>query len=163
MFSLCIHPWAYELQDVPQALALQMQAILSLLFQNLKFHNELFDVRKNVSLTHSIISGPRGDLMPGSKARERSTSLRSVSSRSSRRDYSDGGIQAGSGFWPNPHHCLRCGHLPNSCGKSRILYYFPCLLGRNRSTHRHHAGPGKSWLSRQAGLHCPKLSTRWPQ
>lgn len=48
---------------------MQLQATLTLLFQNLKFHNELFDVRKSSSLTHSIISGPLGDLMLGSKER----------------------------------------------------------------------------------------------
>ena len=79
-------------------MALQIQVILTLVFQNLKFHNELFDVRKNVSLTHSVISGPLGDLMLRSEERGRSASLQSISTRRSRQDYSDGGIQAGSRF-----------------------------------------------------------------
>lgn len=57
-------------KNIPQAPALQLQATLTLLFQNLKFHNELFDARKSSSLTHSIISGPLGDLMLGSKEKK---------------------------------------------------------------------------------------------
>lgn len=94
----------------------------------------------------TVLSGPAGDLMQGSEERGRSASLQSVSSRGSTQGYLDEGINAVSGFWPSSHHCLRHGHLPNSCGRSHVLRYRPCLLGSGRSTHDQRAWPGEAAL-----------------
>lgn len=103
----------------------------------------------------TVLSGPPGDLVQGSEERGRSTSLPSISSRGSTQGYLGEGIESGSGFWPNPRHCLRHGHLPNSCGKSHILHYCPCLLGSSRSRRDRRAQLGEAALP---NTRCPLTS-----
>lgn len=106
---------------------------------------------KKTHLLLTVVSGAPGDVMQGSEER----TLPSVSTRGSTQAYLEEGIKAGSGFWPNPHHCLRHGHLPNSCGKPQVLHYCPCPLGSSRSTRDHRARPGEAAL--------PAPGTHWPQ
>lgn len=151
-FSLYVHPWAYKMQEHPPSPRTADTGPFDLIISKSELSQWIVCCEeKNISLTHSIILGPFGDLMLWSKERERSTSLRSLSSCRSRQNYSDGGIQAGSGFCPRPHYCLRPGHLPNSCEKSHVLYYFPCLFGSIRSTHQHHRAQSREELTELPG------------
>lgn len=148
-------------RTVPQALALQIQAVSTLPFQNLKFHNQLLGVRGNMSLTVfsqallvMLCWGVRREKGPChcNPSAVRGRDGIEVEMEEPRLDLDFGPVLT--------HRCLRHEHPPNSCRKPPTLYYFPCLLGSNQSTHHRRAWPGKSWLSRQAGLRC--LKTEYP-
>lgn len=118
MFPLRIQPWM-NCRNIPQALALQIQAVLTLLFKNLDFHSELSGVRKNVSLTHSIISGPL--VIWCWRLRREKSPCRCDPSAVVGRDRTTQMEESRLDLDFSPNHCLRHEPLPNSCGKSCII------------------------------------------
>lgn len=68
----CVSSPGYKnCRNAPQAPALQIWAILTLSFQNLKFCSELFGVRKKTHLLLTVVSGAPGDVMQGREERGR--------------------------------------------------------------------------------------------